>query len=186
MVVFPPMLREFMGSKKRDYCDCELLRFAFLTQSAQQALGDRKGMLRDFRASFYESLNSSNWILGFEFGDFPRMGRARAGITIDAVLDFRCDDCSHRHRLFVEMCTDNRQAILANLMKLEFASRSFLQSYPDGLVCSIGVFISEERKAELKRKGYVDGAIGSLEEYEIQATGPWEGLITSPLLALKI
>lgn len=182
----PPMVREFMGSPRRDNCQCEIEQIELLSDAARDSVLDGPGMLKSFRQDFYSRLVSEKWQLDFEFGDFPRMGRARAAITLDAVKNVKCTDCNHHHRLFVEMCTDNRQAILVNLMKLEFASRRFREKYPDGYACGIGIFVTDSRKDALKLKGYVDGSIGSLEEYEIQATGPWEGLVTSRLLALTI
>ena len=186
MTALPAMLREFMGAPKREFCSCEVEQFELVAAAARSAISFEKGFLKSFRKAFYSQLASHGWHLEVEFGNFPRMGRARAAVTIDAVLNFPCSDCEHHHRIFVEMCTDNRQAILANLMKLEFASRRFLQNYPAGVSTGVGVFISEDRKKDLKSKNLVDGAIGSREEYEIQATGPWDGLITTNLLALSI
>lgn len=186
MAGLPAMLRDFRGSKKRTFCPCEEALFLELADAACKATFDEAGMLKHFRQVFYSKLELSGWLSDVEFGKFPQMGRARAAITIDSVRNYDCQDCGHRHRLFVEMCTDNRQAVLANLMKLEFAGREFRKNYPDGLSVGVGVFLSQDRKKVLQRKGYVDGAIGPLEEYEIQANGPWDGLISTTLLALTI
>ena len=186
MASLPAMLREFRGSEKREFCRCEEGLFLELADAANKATFEEAGMLKHFRSAFYSKLELSGWRLDIEFGKFPQMGRARASVTIDSVSNYDCADCGHRHRVFVEMCTDNRQAILANLMKLEFAGREFRKNYPDGVSVGVGIFLSEHRKATLKNRGYVDGAIGSLEEYEIQASGPWDGLISTTLLALTI
>lgn len=186
MAIFPAMLREFSGAKKRDYCECELLELSFLSAAAAKSIREGKGMLKPFRQDFYRALELEGWRLGFQFGDFPRMGRTRAAVTIDATKSLDCSDCSHRHRLLVEMCTDNRQAILANLLKLEFAGRRFQDSYPSGIPCAVGIFVTQTRKEDLVTKGFIDNSIGPLEEYEVQAAGPWEGLLTNSLMALTI
>lgn len=143
-------------------------------------------MLKPFRHDFYRALELEGWALGFQFGDFPRMGRARAAITIDATKTIECEVCGHRHRMLIEMCTDNRQAILANLLKLEFAGRRFKEVYSNGVPCAVGIFVTQGRKEALVTKGYIDNSIGPLEEYEVQASGPWAGLLTNSLMALTI
>ena len=186
MATLSPMLREFAGAKKRDYCDCEIAELNAVSSVASQSISERAGMLKPFRRDFYHSLEKQGWQLGFRFGDFPRMGRIQAAVTIDAVKTLDCSDCAHRHRLLIEMCTDNRQAILANLLKLEFAGRKFVERYPTAVPCGLGIFVTQGRKPALVAKGCVDGSIGTLEEYEIQATGPWEGLLTNSLIALTL
>lgn len=186
MTIFPPMLREFSGAQKREYCDCELADLAVLASVSVESISDFKGMLKPFRRHFYDGLDSRGWNLGFQFGDFPRMGRARAAVTIDATKTIACQDCGHKHRILVEMCTDNRQAILGNLLKLEFAGRKFKDSYSNGVPCAVGIFITDSRKQTLVNQGFVDNSIGTLEEYEAQASGPWAGLLTNSLVALAI
>ena len=46
---------------------------------------------------------------------------------------------------------------------------------PGAVPCAVGIFVTQGRKPSLVAKGFVDGSIGTLEEYESQATGPWEG-----------
>jgi hypothetical protein len=82
--------------------------------------------------------------------------------VIDFIFDGSCSDCKKRHRLFVEVCFDNRQAIGTNILKLDSAA-SFFQDKTSGVALS--VIVCADRKA-LSTGGW-DSGVGDEEEYQI-------------------
>jgi hypothetical protein len=139
-----------------------------------------------FRQGLVDQLESEGWTAKFIFGDFPSLGRVQSAVTLDGIRDFMAEACGHHHRLIVEICNDNRQAILGNLMKLEFSARRFEEAKISRRALPILIALDEDTKKRLRKQGGIDGSIAPFQEYVANANGPWKGLITTNLYGIVI
>jgi hypothetical protein len=101
------------------------------------------------------------WILNFTYDSNTISGSPSANYHLNAIKDLPDDKCGHRHRLLLELCFDNRQAIGTNLLKFETAKRIF-EKNPDCQTNSIILCGSQEALTNLKW----DGGVASFSEYE--------------------
>lgn len=103
-----------------------------------------------------------------------------ANYILDAMQDFSSDDCNHIHRLLVEFCFDNRQAIGSNILKFEVASRSALESN----VHPVPILICADPEA-LKHFGW-DASIANANEYEYAVRDVYRKIIQHPPIILAL
>lgn len=177
--------RLFPGAPKRKLCLFEEKSLEELRTIVSLMPRARKGFAPLLKKHLRGALGESGWELSFVFGDFPELGRKQSPVTIDAMKDSRVNDCPHRHRVLMEICTDNRQAIPLNLLKLEFASRRFQQGSDSNVALPVMVVVSGEAPG-LVTQGAVDSAVGTLKDYIVNANGPWAGLLQSSLYVISV
>lgn len=101
--------------------------------------------------------------------------------VVDLVSDKNFGSCTKRHRLLVELCFDNRQAIGTNIFKLQTAARQFEQKTGGKSYCLI---VCGERKA--LNAGRWDGGVGDEEEYQIAISTAYREYLTSPFSLLVL
>lgn len=106
-------------------------------------------------------LAESGWILDFTFDANTVSTSPSANYALNAIKDLPVILCNHRHRLLLELCFDNRQAIGTNLLKFEAAKRLF-EKNENCLATSIIICGSQEALTNLKW----DSGVASYGEYE--------------------
>lgn len=179
--------RVFPGGPGRNLCEIERDETSGLLALLRSLPRPRERFAPEINPLIKQSLVHHGWRSKFRFGDFPQLGKTQAPVTLTAARDYRDAECGHHHRFLLEICTDNRQAILLNLAKLEFGARRFEDSDDSSRVTlPIMLVVSEENKAKLKQTAPTDSSIGTFEEYVAQANGPWRGLITHHMQSIII
>jgi hypothetical protein len=106
-------------------------------------------------------LAKNGWILDFTFDSNTISTAPSANYVLNAIKDLSIGSCGHRHRLLLELCFDNRQAIGTNLLKFEAAKRLF-EKNENCLTTSIIICGSHDALAHMKW----DGGVASHGEYE--------------------
>jgi hypothetical protein len=105
-----------------------------------------------------------------------------ANYRIDAVLDSEVTlECNHRHRIYLEICFDNRQAIGTNLLKFHAASEIF-NIEPNRK--SLAILVCADNRT-LKKHNW-DSSAASSEEYEFAIRTPYSTVITEMPLLLTL
>lgn len=123
----------------------------------------------------------SNWTQQFRFDPDIPLQRAYANYLMDAVSDEYDSDCGHSHRVSIQSCFDNRQAIGTNLLKFEVAATKFLRS-DDYRILSVIICANREAKKILK----LDNSVATFEEYLVGVRTAYKGILTAPLLLIEI
>jgi hypothetical protein len=108
------------------------------------------------------AVSSHLWHWKFLGIDAIPNGLFNENYVVDLVTDRNLGICAERHRLLVELCFDNRQAIGTNILKLEAAARQFEAKTGGKAYC---LLICADRKA--LTKGLWDSGVGDEEEYQI-------------------
>jgi hypothetical protein len=106
-------------------------------------------------------LELNGWILNFTYDANTISTSPSANYHLNAIKDVRGESCKHMHRLLLELCFDNRQAIGTNLLKFETAKRLF-EKNTSCLTTSIIICGSQDALLNLKW----DGGVASYSEYE--------------------
>jgi hypothetical protein len=101
--------------------------------------------------------------------------------VIDYVFDSECRGCPSRHRLQVEVCFDNRQAVGTNIFKLEASARAY-QNRTSGSALSL--IVCGDRKY-LKNGGW-DAGVADEDEYQIAIDTAYEGYVTTNIALLVL
>lgn len=81
---------------------------------------------------------------------------------VDYVYDFDLASCPNKHRVVLEVCFDNRQAIGTNLLKLDKAVRDFTSKI--GREAEAILICADRRTLEI---GEWDSGVADEEEYQI-------------------
>jgi hypothetical protein len=178
-------IRLFPGAPERKLCEIEHDSLEQLRDSIGRMRRPRTGFAKLLKRHIRENLGNADWDYQFQFGDYPELGRRQSPVTIDVMKDVRNSGCGHYHRVLVEICTDNRQAIPLNLLKLEFASRRFEESSVLNFALPVLVVLNDENLS-LVAEGAVDNAVGTFNDYVMNANGPWQGLVQSNLHAVLV
>ena len=101
---------------------------------------------------------------------------------VEYVYDFHCLSCDNKHRLFTELCFDNREAVPANLFKIDMGVRNFKAksgSKALGLIICIG--------ESARKLGEWDNSVATSNEYELAIdTGYRDYLDPNHFLTLEI
>jgi hypothetical protein len=106
----------------------------------------------------------------------------RANYTLDGIKDDpETSQCPHRHRTFVELCFDNRQAIGTNLLKFQVAVAKFEEKEATR---GLPLLICADRRS-LREFGW-DNSAASSEEYEFAIRNPYRAFIARPPVLLVI
>lgn len=130
--------------------------------------------LRGSIGDFLKSWNSDLLIQkGFPARKFPS-----SHVHVDFQNEISAEHSAEKIQLTVEIFGDNRQAIAANLLKLELAGRNFEQL---GKSLGIGITLSKD----LKKKGW-DGATASSEEYEFALFHTYSRFLRVPLMLISL
>jgi hypothetical protein len=104
----------------------------------------------------------------------------RQNYFVEYMKDFQCDTCGMKHRLLLEVGLDNREAIPANLLKLDIAASSFIKA--GGKALGVVVCVN----AEARRIGKWDGSVGTSEEYVLGIDTGYSDYISSEIIPLAI
>ena len=125
--------------------------------------------------------NGGDWRQPFQFDSSVSSIYPLSNYRLDAMIDEISADCEHSHRILVEQCFDNRQAIGTNLLKFQLAS-SLFENHLKHTALSI---ITCADRHSLKLFGW-DGSIASSEEYEAALRGPYANIITANVVLMVI
>ena len=105
------------------------------------------------------------------------------GYVVDYQKIAEFDGCGSRHQLSMELCFDNRQAILGNLAKADLATLPF-ESRAES---NVGItYVVAPLNVEVKRKTGWDDSIATFEEYEYALDSGYREFIKSPVQLLGI
>ena len=104
-----------------------------------------------------------------------------ANYTVDYQLIFESQACDCKHQLIVEMCFDNRQAIGTNLLKADFANRSFNSSPKRASIAILVVLNSGARES-----GRWDNGVGVQDEYSLALRRVYADNVSTTILLLVI
>jgi hypothetical protein len=91
-------------------------------------------------------------------------------------------DCDARHMVTLELCFDNRQAIVANLAKADMAAQAFEPRSDQNVSLTFLAVVSKGAK----KSGGWDNAVGTIEEYEYAIDGPYRKYVESPIRLITI
>lgn len=143
---------------------------------------DRKSPSSQIKDHISAHLLNLKWREKFVFDSRVPTSINSANYRFDAVLDSEeVLQCGHRHRIFLEICFDNRQAIGTNLLKFQAGSELFDTSSERK---SLAVLICADNRT-LKKYNW-DSSAASLEEYEFAFRTPYSSIIRKEPLLLAI
>ena len=125
--------------------------------------------------------NGGDWRQPFQFDSSVSSIYPLSNYKLDAMIDESSTNCEHIHRVLVEQCFDNRQAIGTNLLKFQLASSLFESGLKH---IALSIIICADRHS-LKLFGW-DGSIASSEEYEAALRGPYSKIITTTPILMVI
>lgn len=123
----------------------------------------------------------SDWIQQFRFDPDIPLQRAYANYLMDAVSDDYDSECGHHHRVSIQSCFDNRQAIGTNLLKFEVAANKFIRG-ADYRILSVIICANRDSKKALK----LDNSVATFEEYVVGVRTAYRGILTAPLVILEL
>lgn len=153
-----------------------------LLSTAPEMSSDAFAKTKTFRQllrSLVESDSVWNWkFLGI---DAIPDGLFNENYVLDLMSDKNFGNCNQRHRLLVELCFDNRQAIGTNVFKLQVAAQQFQARTGGKAYCLI---VCGDRKA--LKKGQWDSGVGDEEEYQIAISTGYREFLTSPFSLLVL
>lgn len=168
-------VRHTQGKNQTDLCAYELNQIAELKKSIE-GINVEKSVVdspsKQIREATAELFKQGEWRQSFQFDTTVSDIYPATNYQLDAVLDYPNLDCGHSHRIFVEQCFDNRQAIGTNLLKFELAKSIYERSLD---FKSLSLIICAD-KACLKKFGW-DGSIASSEEYENALRGAYNSIL---------
>lgn len=101
--------------------------------------------------------------------------------VIDFAFDSKCEGCVSRHRLLVEICFDNRQAVGTNTFKLESSARAY-QNRTGGKALSL--IVCADRKS-LSQGGW-DPGVADEDEYQIAIKAAYGDYLTTEISMLVL
>ena len=169
-------VRTTKGKTLDDYCPVETRLIRQLESDLTRVLVTKNSVesaSRQIKDATGLIFSSGNWRHPFQFDTDVSDVFPTTNYQLDAALDTELEECGHRHRILVEHCFDNRQAIGTNLLKFQLAS-SIYESAINSIALPIIICAD---KISLKTLGW-DGSIGSSEEYENAIRGPYKTTLT--------
>jgi hypothetical protein len=141
---------------------------------------DKKSPSSQIKDHINAHLLGNDWRDKFVFDSRVPTAINNANYRFDAVFDSEVvQDCGHRHRIFLEICFDNRQAIGTNLLKFQAASDLFDTSADRK---SLAILICADNRT-LKKNSW-DSSAASSEEYEFAIRTPYSSIIHKEPLIL--
>jgi len=125
----------------------------------------------------------SRWISDFISLDMIPRNIPNKNYVIDHIYDGECVNCQQRHRLQVEVCFDNRQAVGTNVFKFETAA-SFFEKKTGGKALSLVVCGA---RAALNAGGW-DSGVADENEYQIAIDSAYSDYLRTDfsLLVMRI
>jgi hypothetical protein len=125
---------------------------------------------------------NSGWHKQIKVNPLIQDKKKKRNYFVEYIFDFHCLGCANKHRLFTEICFDNREAVPANLFKLDMGVRNFKTksgSKALGLIICLGVSAREV--------GKWDNSVATSDEYELAIdTGYRDYLDANHFLILEI
>jgi hypothetical protein len=102
---------------------------------------------------------------------------------VDFVFDFEMDTCPNKHRVVLEVCFDNRQAIGTNLLKLDKAVSDFVSK--QGREAEAILVCADRRTLDF---GGWDSGVADEEEYQIALSQGYKSYLKAPisLMVLRV
>jgi hypothetical protein len=147
-----------------DLCPIELLGLKDLSDSLSNlnASGPDQTPTKMINSWYREYCLNSALIQDFRIDSQIPTGFPYANYRMDAVSDHFAEICGHDHRLQIQKCFDNRQAIGTNLLKFQIGDSKFGVT-PDKKTLSVLICAGEKL---IKSLGW-DSSVGSFEEYDV-------------------
>jgi hypothetical protein len=105
----------------------------------------------------------------------------KSNYFVEYMLDFLCARCNQTHRVNLELCFDNRQAMAANIFKLEIANANFISKRNSKC---IGLIVCLTEKA--KSLGQWDNSVGTFDEYILAIETAYVSYINTKIGLLSI
>jgi len=124
----------------------------------------------------------SGWHKQIKVNPLIQDKKKKRNYFVEYIYDFNCLSCDRKHRIFTELCFDNREAVPANLFKIDMGVRNFMTNSGSkalGLIICLG-----ESAREL---GEWDNSVATSDEYELAIdTGYRDYLNSNHFLTLEI
>ena len=130
---------------------------------------------------FQSYCDNSTLIENFRIDSHIPTGLPYANYRMDAVSDHFTETCGHNHRLQIQKCFDNRQAIGTNLLKFQLGHMKF-GATPSNRSLSVLICAGEKL---IKSLGW-DSSVGSFEEYDIASRYAYSHLINCRIVFLVL
>jgi len=166
-----------------DLCPFESGVFQVIGQAVEQLQikSGKKSSATQLGEWFANLAQKSSWLSNFRFdADIPLV-RAYSNYLMDAVVDRYESTCGHHHRISIQSCFDNREAIGTNLLKFEIASKKYSKN-DDYVALGILICASRDTKKWLK----LDNSVGTLEEYEVAIRTAYKNIINCRIYQIEI
>lgn len=129
------------------------------------------------KLSFAEFLKDWNKDLLIQ-QDFPSRKFPSSHVQVDFQTEIHLSESNRKVQITLEIFGDNRQALAANLLKLELAGQNFSRF---GVSIGVGVCIDKR----LKKLGW-DGSTATSDEYEFGLLHTYSRFIKTPVLLLAV
>lgn len=100
----------------------------------------------------------------------------RKNYVVDFVFDFDLTECPNKHRVVLEVCFDNRQAIGTNLLKLDKAVVDFESR--QGREAEAILICADRRTLDI---GEWDSGVADEEEYQIALSQAYKSYLSAPM-----
>jgi hypothetical protein len=136
------------------------------------------GQLNDWFENFG---NEHEFMMDFRLNKDIPLGHPYANYKMDAVKDGYGLDCKHEHRIMLQKCLDNRQAIGTNLLKFEIGTKEFSRE-DSRMATSFLVCASKQFKKQFE----LDGSVATFEEYEVAVRFAYSNFIESRITVLEL
>jgi hypothetical protein len=130
---------------------------------------------------FANLVQKSGWLANFRFNADIPLVRAYSNYLMDAVVDGYESTCGHHHRVSIQSCFDNREAIGTNLLKFEIASKKYSKNDE---YRALGILICASR--ETKKRLKLDNSVGTLEEYEVAIRTAYKNILHCRVIQIEI
>lgn len=177
-IVVPGRLNEFLNHACFDVILSRILDALKGTPSLTSVEFEKT---KSLRAVLTTNLTSeSGWVRQLVGIDAIPSNLHNQNYVIDFSSDYQSEVCSERHRVLLEICFDNRQAIGTNIFKLETAAKNFREKTGGD---AVGIIICGDRKS-LKVGGW-DAGVADEEEYQV-ALGTAYGDYLSSSISLLV
>ena len=124
---------------------------------------------------------NSGWLTKIKVTPEVAASKGNQNYVVEYVKDFSCNLCHQSHRLLVELAFDNRQAIPANIFKLDIGCKNFEEKRGSK---ALGVLVC--LKTDAREAGLWDKAVGTFDEYDTAISLGYAKYLHESILLLAI
>jgi hypothetical protein len=144
-------------------------------------IGPNFGKSLTIRKKMNELAKRNKWYKKVGINSQITDSERRSNFFVEYMHDFVCSTCDETHRINLELCFDNRQAMAANIFKLEIANTNFATKRNSK---SLGVIVCLTDRA--KQLGNWDNSVGTFDEYILAIETGYKDYIQTDLALISI